>query len=102
MSSPPPSEIRVNGVTEPIDAGMTLRQLIQRDQLRAVPGRLISVSGKTLRMHAYPGRILLDDKEAAPSTQLATGDRVRVIDGTDRIEPTVRTTHMVGRRVGNP
>jgi peptidoglycan-N-acetylglucosamine deacetylase len=95
-------QVRVDGVTEPIDAGMTLRQLIQRDQLKAAPGRLISVAGKTLRMRAYPGRILLDGKEVEPSTELAAGDRIRAVDGTDRIEPTMRTTQMVGRRIGDP
>lgn len=98
----PASEMRVNGVTEPIDAGLTLGQLIQRDQLRAAPGRLISVSGKTLRTRAYPGRILLDGRKAERSTELTSGDHVRVFDGTDRIESTVRTTSMVGRRVGDP
>lgn len=94
--------VRVDGVTEPIDAGMTLGQLIQRDQLKATPGRLISVAGKTLRMRAYPGRILVNGKDADPSTELAAGDQIRAVDGTDRIEPTVRTTHMVGRRIGDP
>jgi peptidoglycan-N-acetylglucosamine deacetylase len=101
-SSSSTPQVRVDGVTEPIDAGMTLGQLIHRDQLRAAPGHLISVSGKTLRVRADPGRILLDGKEAEPSTELTAGDQIRVVDGMDRTEPTVRTTHMVGRRIGDP
>jgi peptidoglycan/xylan/chitin deacetylase (PgdA/CDA1 family) len=106
--SPQPSsptsvpEVRVNGVREPIDAGMTLAQLIQRDRLHVTSGRLLSINGKTLRRRAYPGRILVDGRGADPATELASGDRIRVIDGTDRTEATIHTARMVGRQVGNP
>jgi peptidoglycan/xylan/chitin deacetylase (PgdA/CDA1 family) len=92
----------VNGVTEPIDAGMTLVGLIRRDRLKPTPGHLISVTGKTMHDHRYPGRILLDGREAPGSTELVSGDRVRVIDGANRTEPTVRTTRMVGWQLGDP
>jgi peptidoglycan-N-acetylglucosamine deacetylase len=105
-STPSPTsdavEVRVNGVAEPIDPGMTLAELIQRDRLRPAPGHVITVSGKTMQRHGYPGRILLNGAEVARSTALASSDRIRVIDGADRTEPTVRTARMVGWQLGDP
>jgi peptidoglycan/xylan/chitin deacetylase (PgdA/CDA1 family) len=94
--------IAVNGSYRDVAAGTTLGKLITDASLQPAPGRLLAVDGSTLEHRAYPGRVLLNGRQAPRSRPLATGDRVSIVEGRDHTEPTKRMVRMVGRRVGNP
>lgn len=98
---PPPSPVRVtvDGVTQEVDPGTTLKEL----GLRARDGRLLSVSGTILDPLADPGKILLNGHVAPPRTRLRSGDEIRVVDGATRTEGTRRiVATLPGLHVGNP
>jgi peptidoglycan-N-acetylglucosamine deacetylase len=100
--TPPPVQVRVDGIERTVEPGTTLGALIAEADLRATPGRLLAVDGTVLDRIAFPGRIVLNGRSAHAKRVLAIGDRIRVIDGNDQTEPTRRTVEDVGRRVGNP
>jgi len=101
-STPPPIQVLVDHVPLQVPAGTTFGALIETEGLKAVTGRLLSVSGSVLDPAADPGRIALDGGSAKPTTVLATGDQIHVVDGVDDMEPTRRTVTNAGRRVGDP
>ena len=101
--SPPPVHVRVDGVAHEALPGTTLGELVASERLAASDGRLLSVDGDVLDRSADPGRILLNGHVATDGAVLASGDRVTVADGEDRMEGTRRVARRLpGRRVGDP
>lgn len=101
-STPPPVHVLVDHVAREVPAGTTFGELIETDGLHASTGRLLSVSGAVLDPTADPGRVALNGRSAKPTTLLASGDRIHVVNGVDEVEPTSRTVMNAGRRVGDP
>ena len=102
---PVPSPVHVTVQQHPVSAppGATLGDLVGWRHLRARDGRLLSVTGAVLEADADPGRILLNGVQASSSTPLHDGDRIVVLDGTDRTEPVIRSSTLVpGRHPGDP
>jgi peptidoglycan/xylan/chitin deacetylase (PgdA/CDA1 family)/sulfur carrier protein ThiS len=100
--SPPPVAITVDGAHREVPPGTTLAMLLRDRSLRPTPGRLLAVDGSVLEHRAYPGRVLVNGRPAPERTELSSGDRVSIVDGRDRTEPTQRRVRMIGPRVGNP
>jgi peptidoglycan/xylan/chitin deacetylase (PgdA/CDA1 family) len=88
--SPPPITISVDGVAREVAPGTTFGKLVHDLQLHAEPGRLLSVTGHVLDPRRDPGRIEVNGLEVVRSTPLAPGDAVRVVDGVDTTEGTLR------------
>ena len=82
--------IWVRGIRETLPEGTTLGEAAERFDLRPSAGDLLDVQGGVLRRNAFPGRMLIDGRAEARTTQLEDGDRVRAVDGRDRREPVVR------------
>jgi len=99
---PPPIQVLLDGSPLTIDPGTTLGALLMQADLHPKAGHLLAVDGAILERKAYPGRVELNGHVARGATALETGDRIRIVNGTDRTEPTVRTVKIVGRRVGDP
>lgn len=99
---PPPVHILVDQAPHDVKNGTTFGALVGALHLHASTGRLLSVGGTVLSHFAEPGRILLNGKRRAPTTTLANGDVIRVVDGADRTEGVRRTVANIGRQVGNP
>lgn len=100
---PPPVRVTVDRVAREVVPGTTFGGLIGSLHLRAMSGRLYAVTGEILDRFADPGRILLNGRRAPMATRLKSGDRIAVVDGTDRTEGTRRVTVDVAEpRVGNP
>ena len=100
--TPQPIQVRLDRAGRTLAAGTTLGALLQQEDLRPDAGRLLAVDGSVLERTAYSGRVELNGRVASRSTVLHTGDRIRIVDGTDRIEPTVRFVQDMGPRVGDP
>src|SRR5439155_4833898 len=87
----PPSvtiSVRVRGATVVVPEGTNFGDLIHLEGLRPKQGRLLDVEGKALPGHNESGAVLLDGHLSSLKTPLAPGDRIRVIDGTDRTQAT--------------
>lgn len=82
--------ILVGGVEARVPQGSTLAEASERLALRPRAGDLVAVTGETLRASVFPGRILVNGRRATPDTQLASEDRLDVVHGRTRSEPTVR------------
>ena len=95
-----PITVEVEGVERQVAAGTTVSQAREQLHLQPRAGDLLDVQGDVLRAAAFPGRILLDGKTAAPGTRLADGDFLQVVDGNDRREPS--TVSYVRVRAGMP
>jgi peptidoglycan/xylan/chitin deacetylase (PgdA/CDA1 family) len=100
---PPPVPVFVDGTLALVPHHATLGIAIRWLGLRAEPGRLLDIHGGVLDAHADPGRIVLNGRGAPRSTALSNGDRIDVVDGTDRTEG-IRTTRVLlpGRAPGDP
>ena len=87
---PPPATIsvRVQGAMLQVPAGTTFGDLIRLQGLRPKAGRLFDLHGKVIAGHNDPGALFLDGHPSALEAPLAQGDRIRVVDGTDRTETT--------------
>ena len=100
---PPPIGVTVHHAVAYVEPGTTFGDVVRRFHLRARSGSFLSVTGEVIRSGAYPGRILLDGKEAADDQRLAEGDVVKVVNGADRTEPTERDVVPLPEPVqGNP
>ncbi|TMK37714.1 MAG: hypothetical protein E6G58_01015 [Actinobacteria bacterium] len=99
---PPPITIsvRVRGATLQVPPGTTFGDVIRLQGLRPKAGRLFDVDGNVIAGHRDPGALLLDGRHSSLKTPLAPGDRIRVVDGTDRTEAT--TTGRVHERSWAP
>jgi peptidoglycan/xylan/chitin deacetylase (PgdA/CDA1 family) len=88
---PPPAAIsvRVRGATLQVPAGTTFGDLIRLQGLRPKAGRLFDLDGKVIAGHNDPGALFLDGHPSALEAPLAQGDRIGVVDGTDRTEATI-------------
>ncbi len=87
----PPSvtiSVRVRGATVVVPEGTNFGDLIHLEGLRPKQGRLLDVEGKALAGHNESGAVLLDGHLSSLKTPFAPGDRIKVIDGTDRTEAT--------------
>ncbi len=100
--TPPPVQVLLDGSPLTVEAGTTVGALLTQSALHPTAGRLLAVDGVVLERKAFPGRVELNGHVARRETLLETGDRIRIVDGTDKTEPTVRTVENVGRRVGDP
>jgi peptidoglycan/xylan/chitin deacetylase (PgdA/CDA1 family) len=99
----PPIPLAVQGKAGYVAPGTTFGRAIHQFDLHASSGRLLDVEGKTLEYRADPGRILLNGQEAPKSAELAAGDEITVVNGTDTTEGTRRVvTELEGLRPGNP
>jgi peptidoglycan/xylan/chitin deacetylase (PgdA/CDA1 family) len=88
---PPPITIivRVRGAALQVPPGTTFRQLIRLQSLHPKAGRLFDVDGHVISGHSNPGEVLLDGRPSSRKALLAPGDRIKVVDGTDRTEATI-------------
>jgi peptidoglycan/xylan/chitin deacetylase (PgdA/CDA1 family) len=88
---PPPVTIsvRVQDATLQVPQGTTFGDLVRLQGLRPKTGRLFDIEGNLITGHIYPGALLLDGRPSPRNTLLASGDRIKVVDGTDRTEATI-------------
>ena len=100
--TPQPVQVLLDGSPLTIDAGTTLGALLMQANLHPQAGHLLAVDEAVLERKAYPGRVQLNGHVAPRETVLETGDRIRIVNGTDKTELIVRTVQNVGRRVGDP
>ncbi len=81
--------IRVRGLEETVTQGTTLVEAAERFGLRRASGDLLDVQGGVLKRGAFPGRLLLNSRVAPTASELEEDDRLRVVDGRSRREPTM-------------
>jgi peptidoglycan/xylan/chitin deacetylase (PgdA/CDA1 family) len=99
----PPIGVRVAGRVHYLSAQTSLTQVISGFRLHATAGNLVDVEGSVLQAGLYPGRILLNGREAAGDPSLRDGDIVAVQNGRNHSEPTVRQAVKIpGGEPGNP
>ena len=95
--------IRVRGFEETVRKGTTLVEAGERFGLRPASGDLLDVQGGVLKRGAFPGRILLNSRMAPAASELEHDDRLRVVDGRSRREPTMHVfVRVPGGIPGNP
>ena len=83
--------------------GTTVADAMRRLGVRPRPGDLVDVEGVVLRRGSEPGRVLVNGRPARPSTVLAAGDVVGLIEGRDRVEEiSVRVVPVPEGGVPNP
>ena len=82
--------VSVRGVEERVPEGTTLAEASQRLGLEPDAGDLLDVQRVILRKDAFPGRVLVNRKAVPTETKLEEGDRLRVLDSHDRVEPATR------------
>jgi sulfur carrier protein ThiS len=80
--------VRIRGASLQVPPGTTFGDLIRLQGLRPKAGRLFDLDGKVIAGHSNPGALLLDGHPSSLQAPLAPGDRIRVVDGTDRTEAT--------------
>jgi len=86
-----------------VGAHTTLDQAAKGLGLRPPAGNLIDVDGQVMRPAVFPGRMLLNGRQAAGSTRLREGDRISLVAGRDRKERLVHLSRPVpGGISGNP
>ena len=78
--------VTIGGRAEHVAPGTTLAQAAALYRLQPRPGDLLDVSGKVLRVGAFPGGLLLDGRRAPGRTRLRSGARITVVAGRDRQE----------------
>jgi len=100
--TPPPIQVLLDGSPLTIDADTTLGALLSQAHLHPEAGHLLAVDGAVLERKANPGRVELNGHVARNETVLEIGDRIRIVNGKDETEPTVRAVEDLGRRVGDP
>ena len=95
--------IRVQGLEETVTQGTTLLEAAERFGLRSASGDLLGVQGGVLERGAFPGRLLLNSRLALAASELEEDDRLRVVDGRSRREPTMHVfVRVPGGIVANP
>jgi peptidoglycan/xylan/chitin deacetylase (PgdA/CDA1 family) len=96
---PPDVRIRVDRRATTVPQGTTYGSFARREGLRARDGRLLSVTGSVLEHHISEGSIELNGSSPEPLHVLASGDRIAIVDGEDRVEGTTRVASTLpGRR----
>jgi peptidoglycan/xylan/chitin deacetylase (PgdA/CDA1 family) len=73
-----------------VQEGSTVAEASEQLELRPPAGDLVSVTGETLRLGAFPGHVLVNGQAATPDTELAADDRLDLVAGRTRREPTDR------------
>lgn len=81
--------IVVDGVEQRVPEDATLAEAVERLALTPASGDLVAVTGRTLRAGVFPGRVLVNGRRASSTTELAADDRLEVVAGRTRREPTV-------------
>jgi hypothetical protein len=95
--------IRVRGLEETVTKGTTLVEAAERFGLRPASGDLLDVQGGVLKRGAFPGRLLLNSRVAPAASELEEDDRLRVVDGRSRREPTLHVfVRVPGGMPANP
>jgi peptidoglycan/xylan/chitin deacetylase (PgdA/CDA1 family) len=84
---PPPMEVMVGTSVRMLPPGATVRQARGVLGLRPTSGDLVDVEGLVLQENAYPGKVLVNGKEASGSLVLSAGDVIEVVDERDHLEP---------------
>ena len=79
--------VRVRGADETVPRGSTLGEATRRFDIAPRAGDLLDVEGGVLQPAAYPGRVLLNGREAPLTAELQEGDSIRTVAGEDRREP---------------
>jgi peptidoglycan/xylan/chitin deacetylase (PgdA/CDA1 family) len=75
-----------------VPQGTTFGAYAEREGLEARDGRLLSVTGAVLERHVTRGSVELNGAAPHPWHVFASGDRVALLDGPDRVEGTRRVT----------
>src|SRR5262245_49583454 len=79
--------VQVAGIDEKVDEGTTLAEAAEKFGIEPAAGDLLDVQRGVLRSDAFPGRLLLNGHSRPGLIELAEGDRIGSVDGTDRVEP---------------
>jgi len=87
--------VRIGGRSVRVAEGTTLGALARQYALHPHAGALLDVNRRPLRRNAIPGKLLLNGAPAVSSHVLQSGDRVTVVNGAARMEPTVRTVQRI-------
>ncbi|MDP9341098.1 MAG: polysaccharide deacetylase family protein [Actinomycetota bacterium] len=100
---PPPIGVTIKSEVRYLPLHATFGEAVSSYGLQARSGNFLDVTGKTIVRHAYPGQILLDGHPASRSTELHDGDEIRVVNGHNRREGTVKENIPIpGRHVSDP
>jgi peptidoglycan/xylan/chitin deacetylase (PgdA/CDA1 family) len=94
--------VSLDGHPYRIAKGSTLGELLTIAHQHARPGSLMDVEGIVIRAAATPGRVLVDGRPRRSATILHAGDRIRVLDGDDSEEGTVKIVRRVGHQLTDP
>ncbi len=95
--------VRVRGLEQRLPKGTRLGQAITRLGLVPPAGDLLDVQGAVLRAGAFPGRVLLNGRVRSGRVELRQGDRIALVPGRDRQEPSRRLVlHVRGGRANEP
>jgi peptidoglycan/xylan/chitin deacetylase (PgdA/CDA1 family) len=99
----PPIGVRVKNQVQFVPPGTTFGAIVRQFSLQAHDGALHDVDGGVLDAAKYPGAILLNGSPGRPTDVLHDHDVVKVVNGEDRTEGTVRTVEEVpGGMTPNP
>jgi peptidoglycan/xylan/chitin deacetylase (PgdA/CDA1 family)/sulfur carrier protein ThiS len=96
-------EVTLDGAPVELPAGTTLGGALRRLGVSPERGDLLDVRGRVLERDRFPGYVLLDGVPRPPSTPLASGQAIQVVDGVDRREAVrVEELPVPGGQPSNP
>src|SRR5262245_38246747 len=83
--------VRVDGRAVVVEPGARVREVLRAAHLRPHDGMLRAVeTHAVLVAHWRRARVVLDGRRVGPGTQVRPGDRIRLVNGTNAVEPTVQ------------
>ncbi|HEY5549184.1 MAG TPA: polysaccharide deacetylase family protein [Coriobacteriia bacterium] len=85
--------VRIDGRLTLLLRGTTVADLVREGRVEEVPGNLVSVNGRLLRVGAgaLPA-VSVNGKRVAAATLIGPGSRISSAHGPDRVEPVTTTT----------
>jgi hypothetical protein len=84
-------EVRVDGHAVAVSAGARVLDVLRAAHVRPHDGMLRAVeTHAVLVAHWRRARVVLDGRRVGPATQVRPGDRIRLVNGTNAVEPTVQ------------
>ena len=86
---PAPMHVRVDGSVRILEPGTTLGRAGVVLGLQPRSGDLVDVEGLPIERGRFRGFLEVNGLRAAPGMVLAAGDRIRVVDARDRLEPVI-------------
>jgi peptidoglycan/xylan/chitin deacetylase (PgdA/CDA1 family) len=99
----PPIAVSVRDEVRYLPPDTTFGDVVRSFHLHAHTGALLDVDGGVLDAGRFPGRILLNGREATGPESLSDGDAIVVVSRPDRTEDTVRTVVTIpAGSQGNP